>query len=61
MKGTLIDSQVVRVMRTAPFWTAEEVRAELPSGRYTSQKVRGSLIRLERKGMVEVCRPDGRE
>lgn len=61
MRGALIDSQVVRVMRTAPCWTVSEVMEAMPAGRYTSQKIRGSLVRLERKGLVEICRPDGRE
>ena len=44
MRGQLIDSQIVRLMQTAPVWTVSDVRSSLP--RYSTQKVRGSLIRL---------------
>ena len=55
MRGQLIDSQIVRLMQTAPVWTVSDVRSSLP--RYSTQKVRGSLIRLRGKGIVIVIRP----
>lgn len=55
MRGQLIDSQIVRLMQTAPVWTVSDVRTSLP--RYSGQKVRGSLMRLRGRGVVVVIRP----
>lgn len=55
MRGQLIDFQVVRLMKTAPVWTVSDVRSSLP--RFSTQKVRGSLMRLHGRGVVEIIRP----
>lgn len=51
MVSRRIDGRILRLMSDAPEWTAEQIRSVLDGS--TQQAVRGSLVRLCGKGMVE--------